>query len=134
MVMPVLRSRLAIALSLSLSLSCLALPACSSDAAPLPEPDIETPGAFIAFDEGITGKLSLIRTLDTLELPHETILFASVYDVDPVSWDEARELSKRHDLPLRLDIQFVTETPLKAVPYRVVWFRTLSEEEKERVP
>lgn len=118
--------------------ACTALPACSSDTAPQPEAELETPGAFTALDEdqdadGI-GPLVLYRTLDTLSLPNDVVLFATIYDVEPASWDEARELAKSHDIPIRAELQFVSRASLDAYEHRVVWFRTLTDEEKERIP
>lgn len=118
---------------LVLSLLCSALPACASDAAPEPEAGIETPGAFIAVDEG-KGALTLLRTIDTLSLQHDTLLIVTIYDVDPTTWEEAREMSKSHDLPIRLEIQFASRGPLIAHPHRVVWYRTLNEDEMGRLP
>jgi hypothetical protein len=126
--------------ALALALVCAALPACSSDAAPEPEPTLETPGAFVAVneedeeDDAADGALTLMRILDTLSLPNDTVLFVTVYNVNPTSWDEAREIAKSHDIPIRLDIQFASRAPLVAHPYRVVWFRTLTDEEKDRIP
>ena len=121
--------------SIALTLSCAVLPACSSDTAPEPEPTLETPGAFVALDENEgEGPLTLQRTLDTLTLPNDTILIITIYDVDPTSWDEAREASKSHDIPLRVEVELESKTPLVARPHRVVWWRSLTPEEKERSP
>ncbi|HZF56180.1 MAG TPA: hypothetical protein VE093_46515 [Polyangiaceae bacterium] len=116
--------------------SCALLPACSSDAAPEPEPELETPGAFTAVDEAEAsgGPLTLYRTLDTLILANDTIVFVTVYDVEPSSWEEAREMARERDVPIRLEIQFISRSSLIAHPFRVVWFRTLTDEEKERIP
>jgi hypothetical protein len=116
----------------------LALPACSSDAAFEPEPTLETPGAFVAVDdvddvEG-EGPLTLFRTLDTVTLPSDTVVFVTIYNVNPRTWEEAREMSKSHEIPIRLEIQLVSSTPLVARPYRVVWWRSLTAEEQERIP
>lgn len=120
--------------ALALAFACAALvSACSSDDAPEPEPTLETPGAFVAVKED-TGSMTLLRTLDTLTLQDETVLFITIYDVDPSGFADARELAKRHDLPLRVEIQFKSEGPIVSRPYRVVWFRSLTDEEKERVP
>src|SRR5688572_11733445 len=122
------------ALTLARCLALLAaLPACSSDAAPEPEPTLETPGAFVAVDEG-EGPLTLFRTLDTLTLPSDTVLFITIYDVDPRTWDEAREMSTSHEIPIRLKIDLASTTPLVARPHQVVWWRSLTVEEQERIP
>jgi hypothetical protein len=95
---------------------------------------LETPGAFTAVDEAEGGRLTLYRTLDTLTLPNDTIVFATVYDVEPTSYKEAREMAQNHALPVRLEVQFLSRAALSAHPYKVVWFRTLTDEEKERIP
>jgi hypothetical protein len=84
--------------------------------------------------EASGGPLTLYRTLDTVSLPNDTILFATIYAVEPSSWDEAREMAKRHDIPIRQELQFISRASLSAYPSRVVWFRTLTDEEKERIP
>ena len=109
------------------------LTACSSDTAPEPEAVIETPGAFTAVDEAPGGPLTLYRTLDTLTLPNDTVLFASIYDVEPTSYVEAREMAKSHAIPLREELQFLSRAALGGSAYQVVWFRTLTDEEKERI-
>jgi hypothetical protein len=110
------------------------LPACSSDTAPEPEAVLETPGAFTAVDEAEGGSLTVYRTLDTLTLPNDTIVFATVYDVEPTSYEEAREMAQDHAIPIRVEVQFLSRAALSGHPYRVVWFRTLTDEEKERIP
>jgi hypothetical protein len=110
------------------------LAGCSSEAAPEPEPDLRTRGAFVAVDEGGPG-LALYRTLDTLQIDGVSeLFFVSIYDVAPADWDEARELSKQHDIPVARTVDLLAASAYPAGPYRVVWFRTLTEEEKERVP
>jgi hypothetical protein len=113
------------------------LPACASDAAPEPEADLETPGAFFAMDEG-KGALALARTLTTLRaLPLETgdtILFFTLYDVAPSTWDEAHDIAQGHDIPIRILTTTKPKSQLIMDPYRVVWFRSLTDEERERIP
>jgi hypothetical protein len=111
------------------------LSACSSDAAPVPEPELHTPGAFVAMiGYDVADQITLLRTLDTLRFETDTVLFLTVYDVHPSSWDEARELAKSHDIPIRLEIRIEPETVVTDRPYQVVWFRTLTEEEEGRIP
>ena len=114
------------------ALTCVVLPACSSDTAAEPEADIETPGAFIAVDEG-EGGLVLHRSLETTVLESETFLFLTIYDVHPATWDEAREISKNHDIPIRNGSVPAPRKLFPAGPHRVVWFRTLTDEEAHRV-
>jgi hypothetical protein len=117
--------------AVTMALSCALLPACASDALPLPEPDLETPGAFIAVDEG-GDALTLHRTLTVAALESGRFIFLSVYDVNPRSFAEAREMSKRHDLPLRFEGVPASLEDFPSGPYEVVWFRTLTDEELER--
>lgn len=110
------------------------LAGCSSEAAPEPEPELRTPGAFVAVDEGGPG-LALYRTLDVLQTEGVSdVFFVTHYDVAPADWDEAREVSKQDDIRLAQPLDFLSEAHYAAGRYRVVWFRTLTEEEKERVP
>jgi hypothetical protein len=118
---------------LTLAFSCTSLLACASDTAPEPEPALNTPGAFVAVDEG-KGALTLHRSLSTLRLENDTILFLTIYDVQPSSWAEAREISKRHDLPILHDVVTASMNQFPAGPHRVVWFRTLTKEEAQRAP
>jgi hypothetical protein len=62
----------------------------------------------------------------------KVLVFLTVYDVHPSSWEEAREQAKSRDIPLRLEIRIEPDTVITDHPYRVVWFRTLSEEEEAR--
>jgi hypothetical protein len=110
------------------------LSGCASDDLTPPEPEVETPGSFIAV-EGYEepGKLTLVRMIDRLNFEFETLLFYSIYDVDPATWDEARELAKRPDLPLRQEIDAQPSGAITESPHKVVWFRTLTEAEQGRV-
>ncbi|UQA59703.1 hypothetical protein [Polyangium aurulentum] len=115
--------------------SAAALPGCASDAAHEPEPDLMTPGAFVAvegYDE--PGHLTVIRTLDKLQLENDVLLFVTVYDVRPSSWDEAREMAKSHEIPMRIEIQIDPIGTVTTKPHRVVWYRSLTQEEEDRVP
>jgi hypothetical protein len=112
-----------------------ALSACASDTVPAPEPRLEQPGAFVAVEDDETGEMTLFRTLTRLAVQTgETILFVTVYDVTPSDWDEAREIAKGHDIPIRYDLTSVSRSLLVQESYRVVWFRTLTEEEEARIP
>jgi hypothetical protein len=121
-------------LGIALVFLSAALPACASDTVPVPEPRLEQPGAFVAVDGDGEGALTLFRTLSQLAVQGgDTILFITVYDVDPTTWDEARDISKGHDIPIRNEITSASRSLLIQSDYRVVWFRTLTEEEEERV-
>jgi len=119
--------------ALALAFFFTALPACSSDALPEPEPELEQPGAFVAVERG-AGGLALFRTLAVLHVENgDTILFVTVYDVEPSSFEEARELSKDHDLRIRELVTSASRNVLILSRHEVVWFRTLTEEEEGRL-
>jgi hypothetical protein len=107
------------------------LPACASESLPEPEPTLETPGAFIAVEHG-PGDLSMSRTLETFQAQEDTILVLTDYDVAPASWEEAREIAMQPDLPIKVAVTAASGKQFSKSNYRVVWFRTLTEEEKER--
>lgn len=112
--------------------SLLALQAgCSSDALTPPQPTLFTPGAFTAVDEQ-NGRITLYRTLDYLEIETDTLLFLTEYDVLPTSYDDARTLAQDPDLPLRMASLGASAKLFPGHPYQVVWFRTLTDEERER--
>jgi hypothetical protein len=117
----------------ALLLSLAALPACSSEALPEPEPALDTPGAFVAADDP-AGGLRLLRTLDGLLLENDTILFVTIYDVAPASFDEARAMAMDHGIRIRFELEFISKNFIREGNHRVVWFRTLTEEEEERIP
>jgi hypothetical protein len=109
--------------------------ACASDTVPAPEPTLEQPGAFVAVDSDDTGEMTLFRTLSRLAVQSgETILFVTVYDVTPSDWDDAREIAKGHEIPIRQELTSVSRSLLLQESYRVVWFRTLTEAEEARIP
>jgi hypothetical protein len=109
----------------------LALAACATDSVAEPEPAFDMLGAFVAVDDG-KGPLTLIRTLDTLETEVGKYLFVTIYDAEPVSWSEAEELSRDPDLPISRLVDVIPYELVTDNEYRVVWFRTLTDEEKER--
>jgi hypothetical protein len=113
--------------------SVLALCSCSSDAPVEPEPVFDQRGAFVAMDEG-KPTLTLFRTLSPWVTEAKTFLFVTIYDVEPSSWDEAREISKNHDIPIRTETGMFVRDDVAAVPHRAVWFRTLTREEEDRIP
>jgi hypothetical protein len=101
---------------------------CSADAAPEPEPRLTTPGAFIAIETS-PATFDLYRTLAALkEANRPLIVFAGHYGPTVGSFDEARELSKDTRLRFATVGRFL-ETDLEQRNWRVVWFRTLTDEE-----
>jgi hypothetical protein len=120
--------------SSALALLAAAQSGCSSDAVTGPEPELLTPGTFVAslgYDE--PGAITLLRTLDRVELEADALLFCTVYDVHPSSWEEAREMAKSHDIPIRLLIRIEPIRVITDNPHQVVWFRTLTDEEEARI-
>lgn len=116
--------------AISLSIGALG---CASDDLTSPEPALETPGAFVAIDGyDAENEITLIRILDRLTLESETLLFYSIYDVKPDSWQQAREFARDPNLPLRTEIDAQPRAAITFHPWRVVWFRTLTEEEEQR--
>jgi hypothetical protein len=109
--------------------------ACASDALDPPEARIDTPGAFVAvegYDE--PGELTLVRILDRLQFEDARLLFMTVHEPRPADYEEARELAKDHDLPIRELIRVEPDTVVTQSAHQVVWFRTLTAKEQERVP
>jgi hypothetical protein len=118
--------------ALALPLLAVALAGCSSDPDPEPTLTVDTPGAFVAVDEGGPA-LTLQRTLDTITVENDRVIFLTVYDVAPRSWDEARDLSRLRGLPMSQELTVASMKAFPAGPHRVVWFRTLDDDERARV-
>ncbi|MDI1475980.1 hypothetical protein [Polyangium sp. y55x31] len=108
---------------------------CASDALTPPEARIDTPGAFVAV-EGYyePGELTLVRILDRLQFEEGRLLFMTIHDARPETYEEARELAKDPELPIRDLIRIEPDTVVTQSPHQVVWFRTLTKKEQERVP
>lgn len=115
----------------SFLLAVVLLPACATESLPEPEPTLLTPGAFIAEDPS-EGPMVLLRTLDTFTTEQDIILALTEYDVEPASWEEAAELAKLPDLPIRYESTAASANLLSKSDHRVVWYRTLTDEERER--
>ncbi|MBK8253649.1 MAG: hypothetical protein IPK82_13405 [Polyangiaceae bacterium] len=114
---------------------CLVLSAtltgCATESIEEPEATVATPGAFVAVDTP-SSPMSLLRTLDSFKNGDDTILVFTEYNVIPDSWEEAEAMAKLPDLPIRY-----LETPgsfntFTQFDHRVVWYRTLTDEERER--
>jgi hypothetical protein len=120
--------------AIGVALFAIAVSGCSSDDVKVPEAELETPGAFIAIDGyDADNEFTLIRMIDRLDFEFETLLFFSVYDVKPASWEEAREVANGPELPLRAEIDAQPRPAITEHPWRVVWFRTLTATEQGRV-
>jgi hypothetical protein len=112
-------------------LAAMLLPACATDSLPEPEPTIVTPGAFIA-EDATDGPIALLRTLDTFESEDDTVLALTEYDVTPSSFEEATFLARMPDLPVRFNLTAASAKLLSQTDHRVVWYRTLTDEERKR--
>ncbi|MBK7581800.1 MAG: hypothetical protein IPI67_16530 [Myxococcales bacterium] len=108
-----------------------ALGGCASDAVDAPEPTLETPGAFVA-QEVHPQELHLLRVLGALHLENgQTILLMRRFAARPSTFEAARELAKQPDLAIDLGLTSAVESEFVTLPYRVVWFRTLNEQERD---
>jgi hypothetical protein len=108
--------------------------ACSSDHAAEPEPTLETAGAFVAYSDEV-GEIRLIRVLGGVVLDNgDTILFVTKYLPVLPSFDAAEDLAQGPTPPIAFKSTSVSRAEVESHPYRVVWFRSLSEEEKELLP
>jgi hypothetical protein len=125
---PTLRGAVAGAL---LSLSWLsALVGCSADAAPEPEPTLDTKGAFVAVVAD-SGELELYRTLAILGEGNDNDAFFVVpYIESPASFAAARELAKDPNLPHRA-VTAIGRRYITSREWKVVWFRSVTDEEQE---
>lgn len=116
-----------------LALSLAPLSGCSSDEPPLPMADLDIPGTFVAVNGyEAPNQIALLRILDRLHLENDRLLFLTQYDVDPKSFEEAREIAKNHQLPTRQLIRIEPDRVVTDHPYEIVWFRTLTKEEEDR--
>jgi hypothetical protein len=107
--------------------------ACSSDAATEPEPKVDTPGAFVAFEEA-PGQLRTVRVLGGLALDNGTvILFITSYAAVVSSFDAAEALAKSDSPQVALLSTSIARSDIVSHAHQVVWFRTLSDAEKELV-
>lgn len=99
---------------------------CSADAIEPPEPQLTTPGAFVAY-EPEEGDLYLFQTLLAVRLQGTTFLRVAVFEVRPKSYAEARELARDPTLEVADPAAGLNLAAFDR-PHRVVWFRSLSQE------
>lgn len=114
--------------------ACLwALAGCSSDAVDPPEPTLETPGSFVA-REVAPNELHLFLILGALRLDNgQTMLLMRRFAPRPSNWVSAKELAQQPNLPIDLALTYSPENEFVTSPYRVVWFRTLTEQERDAI-
>ncbi len=104
---------------------------CSADAADEPEPKLETPGAFFAVDDDF-GAYRIMRTLVLLEVGSgQDVFVVTAYAPTAVDFDQARELARDPELPISDELVLVPKTEILTRSWKVVWFRTLSPEERD---
>jgi hypothetical protein len=105
------------------------LPACSADAADEPEPTLETPGAFVAVGIDESG-YRIWRTLTAIRLENrQEVLFFTAYAPVAEDFAEARELARDPDLEVGQSLVVSSREYVTEQPWKVVWFRTLTDEE-----
>lgn len=105
------------------------LPACSADAADEPEPTLETPGAFVAVAIDERG-YQIWRTLTSIRLENrQEVLFFTAYAPVAEDYDEARALARDPELEIRQSLVVSSREYVTGIPWKVVWFRTLTDEE-----
>jgi hypothetical protein len=105
--------------------------ACSADAAPEPEPTFRTPGAFLAA-RNAPNEYTLARTLDQLPLTAgQDLLVVIRYAPVVESLAAARALAQSPSIPVQDGAFVIPASELGSDRWQVVWFRSLSEAEKE---
>jgi hypothetical protein len=106
---------------------------CSADEAPIPEPTFSTPGAFLAVRNG-PRDYTLARTLDRLPLGASTgseLIVITRYAPVVPSLEEARTLAQSSAIPIQDPAFVIPLSELENGKWEVVWFRSLTEQEKE---
>ena len=122
--MPTMMRRVALALLLGL------LTACSADAVDEPDPQLETPGAFIALADD-EGTFQILRTLAGLEVGSgQDIIFFTLFEPAAVDFEQARELAQDPELAVSDPLVLVPKADVLSRTWKVVWFRSLTEEER----
>lgn len=105
----------------------LPLAGCAADHAEAPDPEVTTPGAFLAVPSG-EGDFTLLRTLEVFRLAGgEVVLTVRAYRDRAASLSAARELARHRDLVIEIPELLVDAGDL----YRaeVVGYRSLGAEE-----
>jgi hypothetical protein len=109
----------------------VSLAACSSESLSDIEPEIQHAGAFVAVGD---TDLELYRTLKALRIEGDIIMFMTLYNVVPESFDHARAIAQQPLIPIRQELVTVSKALLTRHRNQVVWFRTLTKEEEDRSP
>jgi hypothetical protein len=115
------------------ALLATALTACSADAVDEKPATLQTLGAFVARADP-EGGYRLHRVLYVLRVPPmDATLFITIYATRTETIEQAREAAKGPPLPIQVPVQVFSEPQFASVPYEVVWFRSLTQEERDRV-
>ena len=121
----------------SLALAAFAV-GCSAEAVEVAEPTLRTPGTFVGVRQD-DGRIELARVLLADNLPpplgsteplDDAILHLTWYVETAASFDDAREVAKRHDLTPKFENEVDFASNFDRLDYRVIWFRTLTEDER----
>jgi hypothetical protein len=98
---------------------------CSADSLDAPEPEVDTPGAFVGVEDDTLG-LVMLRTQATTGVGMgEPILIVDLLEAHPRSFEEARALARGPELPVRTASYFITLRTVLTNPHEVLWFRSL---------
>lgn len=115
--------------AVALAAAALLCGACSADATTPSEPDITTPGAFVAYEE-VPGQINLFRTITTIPLTETfTFIIVDIYTETASSYDGAKELARSSNLNIKQVSAGINLYEFK-LPYEVVWYRSLTQGEK----
>ena len=112
-----------------LSALLASLPGCSADAASEPEPTLETPGAFVAIGLDESG-YQVWRTLTSIRLENrQDVIFFTAYAPVAQDYAEAKVLAQDPELEVNQSLVISSREYVDELPWKVVWFRTLTDEE-----
>lgn len=127
------RGRMAFMARRTAALAVLAtvwLAGCSADAVNEPEATLETPGAFVALSDD-EGSYDILRTLSSIEVGSgQNVIFFTLFAPKAHTFDQAQELARDPELPVGDQLVLIPKSDVLARDWKVVWFRTLSEEER----
>jgi hypothetical protein len=113
--------------------AALVISACSADSVTPPEPTLETPGAFVLATDN-SGLTILFRTLQVVPIDStESLLGAILYAAAPSSPEQARAMAKDRALPVADPHASFSLRGVISLEPEVVWFRTLTQEERAAV-
>jgi hypothetical protein len=91
-----------------------------------------TRATFLAVLDEPTAEYVLLRVLQALETQtSETILFITVYGPRAQTVEQAEALAKRTDLPVAAALRIMSLNTVLAGTWHIVWFRSLTAEERE---